>query len=59
MRREWAYGAVYGTAAERTRALAGWLDWYNTGSNTAPSANRPSAARLNELLGNNLLGNYS
>jgi transposase InsO family protein len=25
----WAYSAVYRTSAERTAALAGWLDWYN------------------------------
>ena len=25
----WAYGAVYRTSAERTTALAGWLEWYN------------------------------
>jgi hypothetical protein len=25
----WAYGAIYGTSAERTRALPGWLDHYN------------------------------
>jgi transposase InsO family protein len=22
----WAYGAIYGNSAERTRALSGWLD---------------------------------
>jgi len=25
----WAYGAIYGSSAERTRALSGWLDFYN------------------------------
>ncbi len=25
----WAYGALYGSSAERTAALAGWLDFYN------------------------------
>jgi len=27
--REWAYAAAYPTSAARTRALAGYLDWYN------------------------------
>ena len=25
----WTYGAICGSSAERTRALAGWLDFYN------------------------------
>ena len=25
----WAYGAIYNNSAERTRALPGWLDFYN------------------------------
>ena len=25
----WAYGAIYGSSSERTRALPGWLDHYN------------------------------
>jgi transposase InsO family protein len=45
----WAYGAIYGTSAERTRALAGWLDHYNYRRPHGSLAKRPPAARLAEL----------
>src|ERR1700733_13776708 len=53
----WAYGAVYRSSAERTAALNGWLDWYNTRRPHGALSHRPPIARLNEL--NNLLGSYS
>jgi transposase InsO family protein len=59
MLREWAYGRIYGSSAERSRQLAGWLDRYNYRRKHGSLGHRPPAARLNELLGNNLVGNYS
>ncbi len=52
----WAYGAIFGSSAERTAALPGWLDHYNYRRRHG-SLGRPPAARLAEL--NNLAGNYS
>jgi transposase InsO family protein len=53
----WAYGAIYRDSAERTAALAGWLDFYNRRRPHGALSHRPPLARLNEL--NNLLGSYS
>ena len=53
----WAYGAIYGTSAERTRALPGWLTHYNFTRRHGALSHQPPAARLNEL--NNLTGNYT
>jgi transposase InsO family protein len=58
MLREWAYGHLYGSSAERADQLAGWLDRYNYRRKHGSLGHRPPAARLDELLGNNLLGNY-
>lgn len=59
MLREWAYGRLYGSSSERHHQLAGWLDRYNYHRKHGSLGHRPPAARLNELLGNNLVGNYS
>lgn len=59
MLREWAYGRLYGSSAERHRQLPGWLDRYNYHRKHGSLGHRPPVARLNELLGNNLVGNYS
>jgi transposase InsO family protein len=59
MLREWAYGRIYGSSVERSGQLAGWLDRYNYRRKHGSLGHRPPAARLNELLGNNLVGNYS
>jgi transposase InsO family protein len=59
MLREWAYGRLYGSSAERRQALPGWLERYNYHRKHGSLGHRPPAARLSELLGNNLLGNYS
>ena len=50
----WAYGAVYRTSAERTAALAGWLDWYNRLRPHRSLGRRPPLAQLAEM--NNLVG---
>ena len=53
----WAYGAIYGSSAERTAALDGWLWRYNHERPHGSLGRRPPAARLAEL--NNALGSYS
>jgi transposase InsO family protein len=53
----WAYGAIYGSSAERTAALEGWLWRYNYRPKHGALGRRPPAARLAEL--NNALGSYS
>jgi transposase InsO family protein len=52
----WAYGAIYGSSAERTAALDGWLWRYNHQRPHGSLGRKPPAARLTEL--NNLLGSY-
>jgi len=54
---EWAYGAIYGTSAERTAALDGWLWRYNHLRPHGSLSRRTPAARLAEL--NNVGGAYS
>jgi transposase InsO family protein/transposase len=53
----WAYGAIYGSSRERTRALDGWLWRYNHHRRHRALGRRTPIARLNER--NNLLGSYS
>ena len=45
----WAYGAIYGSSAERTAALPGWVDHYNFKRRHGSLGHRPPAARLAEL----------
>ena len=47
----WAYGALYGTSNERTRALDGWLRHYNHHRPHAALGHQPPITRLNNLLG--------
>jgi transposase InsO family protein len=54
MLREWAYGRIYATSAERTRALPLWLDRYNWRRPHGSLGHRPPGSRLT-----NLAGNYS
>jgi transposase InsO family protein len=54
MLREWAYGRVYGTSAERIRALPLWLDRYNWRRPHGSLGHRPPGSRLT-----NVAGNYS
>ena len=53
----WAHGAIYGSSAERTAALPGWLTHYNFHRRHGSLAKRPPAARLAELT--NLTRNYT
>jgi transposase InsO family protein len=48
--RERAYAAAYPTSAARTRALAGYLDWYNTTRPHKSLDGRPPAERLAERI---------
>jgi transposase InsO family protein len=52
----WAYGAIYRSSADRTAALAGWIDFYNRRRPHGALSHKPPLARLNQL--NNLLGSY-
>jgi transposase InsO family protein len=54
----WAYGAIYGSSAERTAALQGWLFRYNHHRNHSAIGRKPPIARLTERR-NNLLGSYN
>ena len=47
----WAYGAIYGSTAERTAALDGWLWHYNHRRPHQAIGRQTPAARLNNLLG--------
>ena len=49
----WAYGAIYGSSQERTRALDGWLWHYNHRRRHSAIGHQPPASRTN------LLGSYS
>ena len=53
----WAYGAIYRTSAERTLALAGWLDWYNRLRPHRSIDRKPPLTRLAEM--NNVVGTNS
>jgi len=49
----WAYGAIYRTSQERTRALDGWLWHYNHRRRHSALGHQPPVSRTN------LLGSYS
>jgi transposase InsO family protein len=49
----WAYGAIYRSSQERTRALDGWLWHYNHRRRHSALGHQPPASRTN------LLGSYS
>jgi transposase InsO family protein len=53
----WAYGAIYGSSAERTAALSGWLSHYNFNRPHGSLGHKPPGARLLELT--NVAGSYS
>jgi transposase InsO family protein len=48
----WAYGAIYGSSQERSRALDGWLWHYNHRRKHSALGHQPPASRTN------LLGSY-
>jgi transposase InsO family protein len=47
----WAYGPIYGTNTERTKALDGWLYHYNHHRRHSALGHQPPITRLNNLLG--------
>ena len=49
LQNRWAYGAIYGTSAERTAALPGWLTHCNFTRRHGALGHKPPAARLAEL----------
>jgi transposase InsO family protein len=49
----WAYGAIYGSSQERTRALDGWLWHYNHRRRHSALGHQPPVSRTN------VLGSYS
>ncbi len=53
----WAYGAIYRSSSERTRALDGWLWHYNHQRRHSALGHKPPIARLAERT--NPLGTYS
>ena len=53
----WAYGAIYRSSSERTKALDGWLWHYNHQRRHSALGHKTPIARLNEPT--NLLGTYS
>ncbi len=53
----WAYGAIYGSSAERTAALPGWLSHYNFRRPHGSLSHKSPGARLLELT--NVAGNYT
>jgi transposase InsO family protein len=53
----WAYGAIYGSSHERTRALPGWLDHYNRRRPHRSLNNQPPLTRLTQMR-NNAPGSY-
>jgi transposase InsO family protein len=54
----WAYGAIYGSSSERTRALPGWLDHYNRRRPHRSLNRQPPLTRLQQMR-NNAPGPYS
>ena len=50
----WAYGAIYASSTERTKALDGWLHHYNHHRRHSAIGRQPPITRLN-----NLHGSYS
>jgi transposase InsO family protein len=53
----WAYGAIYGSSAERTAALDGWLWTYNHRRPHGSLSHKPPMTRLAAL--NNAAGSYT
>ena len=45
----WAYGAIYGTSTQRTRALPGWLTHYNFKRRHGSLGHRPPQLDFAEL----------
>jgi transposase InsO family protein len=54
----WAYGAIYSNSDERTRALSGWLDFYNRRRPHCSLGRQPPLERVHALR-NNVVGSYT
>lgn len=52
LQNEWAYGRIYGSSAERTRALPLYLERYNFRRPHGSLGHQPPASRLTNLVGN-------
>ena len=48
--RHWAYGFAYPTSAHRTRALVGWLRWYNRRRPHGSLGGLPPVSRVSHLV---------
>ncbi|HEX6668472.1 MAG TPA: IS481 family transposase [Gemmatimonadales bacterium] len=49
--REWAYRYPYPTSTQRTRALPGWVRWYNRRRPHSSLGNRPPISRVAQVRG--------
>jgi transposase InsO family protein len=49
--REWAYRYAYPSSAHRTRALSGWVRWYNRRRPHSSLGNRPPISRVAQVRG--------
>jgi transposase InsO family protein len=49
--REWAYRYAYPSSSHRTRALAGWVRWYNRRRPHSSLGNRPPVSRVAQVRG--------
>ena len=49
--REWAYRYAYPTSAHRTRALPGWVRWYNRRRPHSSLGDRPPISRVAQVRG--------
>jgi len=49
--REWAYRYAYPTSASRTRALSGWVRWYNRRRPHSSLGDRPPISRVAQVRG--------
>jgi len=49
--REWAYRYAYPTSSHRTRALSGWVRWYNRRRPHSSLGNRPPISRVAQVRG--------
>jgi transposase InsO family protein len=49
LQREWAYGLVYASSHDRTKALPYWLDHYNRSRPHSSLGNRPPISRVHNL----------
>jgi transposase InsO family protein len=54
----WAYGAIYGSSEERTRALPGWIAFYNHRRPHGSLGHQTPLARLHAVM-NNVLGSHN